>query len=554
MHDERLRKTEPSPAHHEACGPKEAAKTSPGQQAPPPSAETGAGPQPREQAAQLHACICQLVRIERHAMRDIAIGLAAMQRDLLYRELGYAGLVEYGEQAFGFSPGKTRQLARIGRLLPDLPALDAAMRSGALGWTKARTIGQVVSPETEQAWVERSLQLNSRDLEELVARSSEGDAPPDPAEEWEPPRYIWARFRLDPFHFERLMQALALLRHQFDDADMSASQLLLHMAEQCLDGELAENKAGALVEEMDREDSLQGDASDAPPEAQVCADEVGDAEEQPAAHVCCDESDREDARYPATHVCSDDAGCAGAGSSPTAQGCRGESDDEDQRHHRPRGENAFPINYRIIEHRCPCCQKAWTEGRAGRMEMDERDRALAECDAEVVAGDDSAGTPGHMSRTIPPATRRAVLIRDGGRCQVPGCRHNKHIELHHIIWRSEFGGHDPQNLVCLCSAHHGMVHKDVLRVSRDADGALHWERGPGEPLAVVASIWGESAELDHSHLSDFKGLPGSWPLIEGLWGPIEPPAPGRPPHGRQQVRMGDDQRLAPSWMARNIPV
>ena len=708
MQGDRTPDPETRPAPEAARTQDEATDSAEDTKAAPPSPEADDKPDLHTRASDLHARIRALVRIERHAVRDIAVGLAAMQRELLYRELGYAGLVEYGEQAFGFTPGKTRQLARIGRLLPNLSALDAAMRSGALGWTKARTIGAVATPETEQAWVERALQLTSRDLEDLVARSDVGDSPPDPAEEWEPPRHIWARFRLDPFHFERLMQALALLRHQLDDPNMSASQLLLYMAEQCLDGELlgeeVDSSAGAPAPEgqpSGNDDEAEvaqvccdddgaadaqpaehvcGDAAtsedaspaehaccnddgaaDAQPaehvcgdddgsaEAQpaehvcgdaatsegaspaehvccnddgaadaqptapvccdaatseeaslaehVCCDEDATAEAQPAEHVCCDDATSEDASptahvcckddgaadvQPEEHVCCDDDGTAEA--PPTAHVCGDNDSSEaappaehvccddggtvdtqpaayvcrDDGGHAPqtlpRGENAYPVNYRIIEHRCPCCDKAWTEGRAGRIEMDERDRALVECDAEVVAGDESAGIPGHLSRTIPPAVRRAVLIRDGGRCQVPGCRHNKHIELHHIDPWARSRSHDPQNLVCLCSTHHALVHKEVLRISRDPDGALRWERGFGEPLGVVASIWGERAELDHGDLAGFEGPPGSWPILQGVWGPIEPPESGRVPRGRQQVRIGDDQRMAPAWMARNIPV
>ncbi len=58
---------------------------------------------------------------------------------------------------------------------------------------------------------------------------------------------------------------------------------------------------------------------------------------------------------------------------------------------------------------------------------------------------------GHLSRTIPPATRRAVFIRDKGRCTVPGCRNHKHIELHHIKHYSRNGSHDPLNFVSIRS-------------------------------------------------------------------------------------------------------
>ena len=525
MRDDRLHESAPLPAREASDDQHQAPVVEPDQQAPPPSAEASRNPDPSTQASKLHARIRALVRIERQAVREIAAGMAAMQHERLYCELGYAGLVEYGEQAFGFKPGKTRQLARLGRLLPDLPTLDAALRAGALGWTKARTIGQVATAETEAAWVERALQVTSRELEDLVSRASEGDAPPDPAEEWEPPRHIWARFRLDPFHFERLMQALALLRHKLDDPHMSASQLLLYMAELCIDGDLPAEDGGTGARETHPEDPRN----------------VASEEDLATTHMCCEDATDEGTPL-TTHVCREDAVD------------KASDHGEQLLPQLPRGENAYPINYRIIEHRCPSCEKAWTEGRAGRIELDERDRAMAECDAEVVAGDDSAGTPGHMNRTIPPAIRRAVLIRDGGRCQVPGCRHKNHIELHHIVPWATSRSHDPQLLVSVCWTHHAMIHKEVLHVRRDQNGELHWKRGFGEPLAVVASVWGEQGELEHSDLREFEGPPGSWPLLRGLWGPIEPPEPERVPRGRQQVRIGDDQAMAPSWMARNIPV
>jgi len=630
----------------------QAASAATAQQARPASEQQGKATDPQAKATNLHERIRQLVRIERQATREIAVGMAAMHRELLYRELGYAGLVEYGEQAFGFRPSKTRQLARLGRLLPDLPVLDEALRSGALGWTKARTVAQVATSETERAWVERALQVTSRELEDLVACADEGDEPPDPTEEWEPPRHIWARIRLDPFHFERLMQVLALARHHLGDPDMSVSQLLLYMAERCLDGDLLGDGVGAgLVEhEAEGEQAVPGAAAravqdrhqaeldaghgggDLPqeqgrceePAAEACHDQAhatahvcGEAQPQAdrgdqahaTAHVCdeaqpqedsgdqahamahvCDEAQpqagRGDQAHATAHVCDEaqpqaDRGDQAHAAAHVCREIQQEADRGDQAHSTThvchegepevirggiseqtvqarslpsRGENAYATNYRIIEHRCPSCDKAWTEGRAGRIELDERDRALAECDAEVVAGDESAGTPGHMSRTIPPAIRRAVLIRDGGRCQVPGCRHKKHIELHHIVPWAISRSHDPGGLVSLCSTHHAMVHKDVLHVSRDQDGALRWERGFGEPLGVVASIWGEHGELEQADLAEFEGPPGSWPLLRGLWGPIEPPEAGRVPRGRQQIRIGDDQRMAASWMARNIPV
>jgi len=257
----------------------------------------------------------------------------------------------------------------------------------------------VATAETEGAWVRRALQLNSRELEDLVARASRGDAPPDPAEEWEPPRHIWARFRLDPFHFERLMQALALLRHQLDDPDMSASQLLLYMAELCLDGDLLADEGGASDDGPDPEGFRNAASEDGHATAHGCGEDAEDEGTQPKVHVCGEDDTSENAPPtahvcgkdnasenvpPTAHVCGEDAASENAPSAahvccddraaedtrPTAQVYRGANEDSDHGEHLPqqlpRGENAYSINYRIIEHRCPCCQKDWTEGRAGR--------------------------------------------------------------------------------------------------------------------------------------------------------------------------------------------
>jgi len=72
------------------------------------------------------------------------------------------------------------------------------------------------------------------------------------------------------------------------------------------------------------------------------------------------------------------------------------------------------------------------------------------------------------TQTIPPATRRAVLRRDGGKCRVPGCRHAVFTEPHHIGLRSEGGDHDPENLITLCGAHHRAVHQGRLIITGTA--------------------------------------------------------------------------------------
>jgi hypothetical protein len=77
---------------------------------------------------------------------------------------------------------------------------------------------------------------------------------------------------------------------------------------------------------------------------------------------------------------------------------------------------------------------------------------------------------GHLARTIPPATRRAVLHRDGHRCKVPGCTNRLWLDVHHTHELCRGGDHREEMLISLCSTHHGLVHDGLMAVW------LHGER------------------------------------------------------------------------------
>ncbi len=104
-----------------------------------------------------------------------------------------------------------------------------------------------------------------------------------------------------------------------------------------------------------------------------------------------------------------------------------------------------------------------------------------------------------------------------------------------------------------------MIHKGVIDLRRGSDGALEWNRGFGEPLALRIIIQGQGAELGHEHLEDLEGL---GEILEDIFGELEDlahvcqevePAKGYP-RGRQFVRLGDEARMAPAWCGRNVPV
>ena len=82
---------------------------------------------------------------------------------------------------------------------------------------------------------------------------------------------------------------------------------------------------------------------------------------------------------------------------------------------------------------------------------------------------------------VDPSRRPAewkIFERDAWRCAAPGCSSRRRLEAHHIIFRSQNGSDDPENLITLCHAHHRRgIHEGYLRVKGTAPGDLRWRLG-----------------------------------------------------------------------------
>ncbi|HVH64848.1 MAG TPA: DUF222 domain-containing protein [Candidatus Acidoferrum sp.] len=73
----------------------------------------------------------------------------------------------------------------------------------------------------------------------------------------------------------------------------------------------------------------------------------------------------------------------------------------------------------------------------------------------------------HAARTIPPATRRALVARDG-HCVFPGCdRPAPWCQGHHLVFWGDGGPTKLENLGLVCSAHHRRVHEEGWQLQRN---------------------------------------------------------------------------------------
>lgn len=88
---------------------------------------------------------------------------------------------------------------------------------------------------------------------------------------------------------------------------------------------------------------------------------------------------------------------------------------------------------------------------------------------------------GRTHRLATARQRTAVLDRQDGRCAAPGCR-NTHLQVHHVVWWSNGGPTDLDNLIGLCSRCHHLVHRDLLTIRSSDDGRFDFSSRDGRTL------------------------------------------------------------------------
>jgi hypothetical protein len=108
----------------------------------------------------------------------------------------------------------------------------------------------------------------------------------------------------------------------------------------------------------------------------------------------------------------------------------------------PTGRAKFQIAVTL----CERCGQGWQDGAGARLAIDDASVERALCDAQHIGSLDG-GAPARAHQDIPPSVARLVWRRDGGRCRVPGCRSARNLDIHHLVHRTDGGGHDAMNLI-----------------------------------------------------------------------------------------------------------
>ena len=381
-------------------------------------------------AAHMHAC-----------RRGYLERVAEFDRRRGWEPGGHSSCADWLSFRTGCDGNTAREHVRVARALEDLPRTGEAMGEGRLSYSQVRALTRVATPEEEEDLLALAEGAPTSTLERMVRAWKKGTRQEEADRERELHRmrrlsvfpdddggYV-VRGRLTPEAGAVLMRALeaaedALYREEEHDPEASPRQRRREAARRRADA------AGLLAE-------------------RALAAGFGEEDDAPVSGTRAE-------RYQVLlHV------------------------DRDT----------------LAGHRSP---EASGRGEPGRSELEDGTRVSAEtsrrlaCDVGLVGVLRGEGGEvldvGRKRRTVPPALRRALEVRDRG-CRFPGCG-LRFTDAHHITHWSDGGETSLENCVLLCRRHHRFVHEEEWTVEwwgedrlvfRDPRGGVHTGERPDPP-------------------------------------------------------------------------
>jgi hypothetical protein len=382
---------------------------------------------------------------------ELLVLLAQYDRTRRWEAAGHRSCAYWLAYRTGFDLGTAREHVRVARALERLPETGRSMGRGELSFSKVRALSRVASQETETDLLEAARGCTAAQLERLVRAWKLGSRHDEAAAE----------------------QALHGSRHLSVFPDDDGMYVVTGLVEPEVGVVLQRSiEAGtdALYRERGLERAYRGTRAGEREAARRRADAIGlVAERALAAGFGLEGEDDGEPREP----CS-------CGRAPIS-GTRAE-------------------RYQVVLLVEP--ETLTADGEPGRSELEDGTRVSAEtsrrlaCDAGLVrvtvAADPANGSNGgsgdgshdsstgrshngsnnvhgptvldvgRRTRTIPPALRRALEVRDRG-CRFPGCG-LRFTDAHHVVHWGDGGETSLANTLLLCRYHHRLVHEDGWRI------------------------------------------------------------------------------------------
>jgi hypothetical protein len=368
----------------------------------------------------------------------------------------------------GLDPATAREKVRVARALGNLPAIDAALKSGKLSYAKVRALTRVATRETEAKLLEVALYSTGAQLERLCRgyRTATSQMTADNAL---PPPERCVRRR-----------------------DLPGGMVKLEVV-------LSPDEAALVMRALDRAREVTHEqAEDVSPETRARAADDASAE----THIDATRPSRADAMVALAE--SYLAGNTGTGNGGERFQVMVHIDQDPlQDPLAPDGvlagtlDDGTRVSAEAIRRiACDC-------GIVAVPSASPRPATRGEVDAQSASGE---GRVSRRTRTVSPSLRRALTLRDRG-CAFPGCTHDRFLHGHHIQHWLHGGATTMNNLSLLCTHHHHLVHEGGWSVARMADGELRFSAPDGREVpAVPAREASEDAVVWVREWAEERGL------------------------------------------------
>lgn len=375
--------------------------------------------------------------------RDLSMGKLAERLCALngWRRLGYASVAQYARERIGVSASTLEHKMTLARRAHEFPVLAAALERGSLGAEAVQRIGRVASPETVEAWVDRAEVRTIKHLDEevravrMLARLG-GPSDPGPPDD----RTLEAAFEI-----ERMVLRGQLLVDPAEGAAPEAPQI--SEAESC--GGCNANEEGS-----NRSSAGRGSASKAPDISQMSAPRGGAAIESSTtlrdASVTEAPSDESPVGLDPRLVAA-----LGADARQKLAAC-----------------DSWALRLTLSE---PIYER-WIALENAYRRVRETDKSFVEFMLDSVW--EVWGPRFKRTRAY-----EHIYVRDRCRCSNPVCS-RRTLGPHHLVYRSQGGTDDDENLTTLCPVCHlHGVHEGRIRVSPPASN-MRWVLGRNATLIV----------------------------------------------------------------------
>jgi hypothetical protein len=360
--------------------------------------------------------------------REFLRALAQCDHHRDWAEEGFASCADWLAWRIGVTRNTANEKVRTARALEDLPLISESMARGELSFSKVRALTRAATPDNEAELLTYARSASTASLERLVRG--------------------WKTLgRLEEAKAEQL-------RHRLRRFSVLPSEDGTYAVRGVVSPEVGAMLMRAIEAASDALYRACPGDEDAPEPEQLRADALGLVAERALA-----------------------AGLGEGSNDVSAPISGGRSE-----------------RYQVVLHVEP--ETLGERGEPGMSELEDGTRVSAEtarrlsCDAAVVAvakgPDGSVLDIGRRSRTVSPALRRALEVRDRG-CRFPGCG-LRFTAAHHMEHWADGGETSLRNTLLLCRRHHRLVHEDGYRVVMGKDGQVVFFTPRGKAIGTVAPV------------------------------------------------------------------